>query len=148
LPAWEVWGMGMENPIWNRKSPNPWSKMDAMPRMSCSKDVVLGESHTTLLTTKGEFLTTGASSYAGLGNGGTPVDQLCFEPVERRLKFSWYSQSTRGASTETQVNLRHRGLKKHSCCTTEHLPSDLVGSQCQISTYSFVWKVGRTLRGP
>jgi alpha-tubulin suppressor-like RCC1 family protein len=47
-----------------------------------AKDVVLGESHMTVLTTEGEILTTGASSYGRLGNGETSVDSLYLEPVE------------------------------------------------------------------
>lgn len=46
------------------------------------KDVVLGESQTTVLTTEGEVLTTGASSYGRLGNGETSVDQLYLDSVE------------------------------------------------------------------
>jgi alpha-tubulin suppressor-like RCC1 family protein len=46
------------------------------------QDVVLSESHMTVLTTEGEVLTTGASSYGRLGNGETSVDQLYLEPVE------------------------------------------------------------------
>jgi alpha-tubulin suppressor-like RCC1 family protein len=49
----------------------------------CSvQDVVLGESHTTVLTTEGEVLTTGASSYGRLGNGETSEDSLYFDAVE------------------------------------------------------------------
>lgn len=47
-----------------------------------AKDVTMGESHMTVLTTEGEVLTTGASSYGRLGNGETGVDQLFLEPVE------------------------------------------------------------------
>jgi alpha-tubulin suppressor-like RCC1 family protein len=47
-----------------------------------AQDVVLGESHMTVLTTEGEILTTGASSYGRLGNGETSVDSLYLEPVE------------------------------------------------------------------
>ena len=47
-----------------------------------AKDVVLGESHMTVLTTEGEVLTTGASSYGRLGNGESGTDQLYLEPVE------------------------------------------------------------------
>jgi alpha-tubulin suppressor-like RCC1 family protein len=46
------------------------------------QDAVLGESHMTVLTTQGEVLTTGASSYGRLGNGETSVDSLYLEPVE------------------------------------------------------------------
>ena len=46
------------------------------------EDAVLGESHMTVLTTEGEVLTTGASSYGRLGNGETSVDSLYLEPVE------------------------------------------------------------------
>jgi alpha-tubulin suppressor-like RCC1 family protein len=49
----------------------------------CSvQDVVLGESHTTVLTTEGEVLTTGAGSYGRLGNGETSEDSLYFDAVE------------------------------------------------------------------
>ena len=51
-----------------------------------AKDVVMGESHMTVLTREGEVLTTGASSYGRLGNGETSVDQLFLEPVEILLK--------------------------------------------------------------
>eukprot|EP00980_Cylindrotheca_fusiformis_P025862 scaffold14741_cov135-Cylindrotheca_fusiformis.AAC.12 len=47
-----------------------------------AKDVAIGESHMTVLTTEGEILTTGASSYGRLGNGETSVDSLYLEPVE------------------------------------------------------------------
>lgn len=47
-----------------------------------AQDVACGESHTTVLTTEGEIVTTGASSYGRLGNGETSIDQLYFEPVE------------------------------------------------------------------
>jgi alpha-tubulin suppressor-like RCC1 family protein len=47
-----------------------------------AQDVVMGESHMTVLTTEGEVLTTGASSYGRLGNGETSVDSLYLEPVE------------------------------------------------------------------
>lgn len=47
-----------------------------------AKDVALGESHMTVLTTEGEILTTGSSSYGRLGNGETSVDSLYLEPVE------------------------------------------------------------------
>ena len=47
-----------------------------------AQDVVLGESHMTVLTTEGEVLTTGASSYGRLGNGESGTDQLYLEPVE------------------------------------------------------------------
>jgi alpha-tubulin suppressor-like RCC1 family protein len=43
---------------------------------------VLGESHTTVLTTEGEVLTTGAGSYGRLGNGETSEDSLYFDAVE------------------------------------------------------------------
>jgi alpha-tubulin suppressor-like RCC1 family protein len=49
----------------------------------CSvQDVVLGEAHTTVLTTEGEVLTTGAGSYGRLGNGETSEDSLYFDAVE------------------------------------------------------------------
>ena len=47
-----------------------------------AKSVVIGEAHTTVLTTEGEVLTTGASAYGVLGNGETSVDQLYLEPAE------------------------------------------------------------------
>lgn len=47
-----------------------------------AKDVAMGESHMTVLTTEGEVLTTGSSSYGRLGNGETSVDSLYLEPVE------------------------------------------------------------------
>lgn len=47
-----------------------------------AKDVALGESSTTVLTTEGEVLTTGASSYGRLGNGETTEDQLYLDTVE------------------------------------------------------------------
>ena len=46
------------------------------------EDVTLGESHTTVLTTEGEVLTTGASNYGRLGNGETSEDTLYFDVVE------------------------------------------------------------------
>ena len=46
-----------------------------------TKAVEVGESHTTVLTTEGEVLTTGAGSYGRLGNFDT-VDQLYLEPIE------------------------------------------------------------------
>jgi len=46
------------------------------------EDVALGESHTTVLTTEGEVLTTGASNYGRLGNGETSEDTLYFDTVE------------------------------------------------------------------
>lgn len=46
------------------------------------EDVTLGESHTTVLTTEGEVLTTGASNYGRLGNGETSEDTLYFDAVE------------------------------------------------------------------
>ena len=46
------------------------------------EDVALGESHTTVLTTEGEVLTTGASNYGRLGNGETSEDTLYFDAVE------------------------------------------------------------------
>jgi len=46
------------------------------------EDVTLGESHTTVLTTEGEVLTTGASNYGRLGNGETSEDILYFDAVE------------------------------------------------------------------
>jgi len=45
------------------------------------KQVQVGESHTTVLTTEGEVLTTGSGSYGRLGNFDS-VDQLYLEPVE------------------------------------------------------------------
>lgn len=45
------------------------------------KQVQVGESHMTCLTTEGEVLTTGSGSYGRLGNFDT-IDQLYFEPVE------------------------------------------------------------------
>ena len=47
-----------------------------------AQDVTLGESHMTVLTTEGEVLTTGSSSYGRLGNGETSVDSLYLEPTE------------------------------------------------------------------
>jgi len=46
------------------------------------KDVTLGESHTTVLTSDGEVLTTGAANYGRLGNGETSEDTLYFDTVE------------------------------------------------------------------
>lgn len=46
-----------------------------------SKQVTVGESHTTVLTTEGEVLCTGGGSYGRLGNFETS-DQVFFEPVE------------------------------------------------------------------
>lgn len=46
------------------------------------QDVSLGESHTTVLTTEGEVLTTGAANYGRLGNGETSEDTLYFDAVE------------------------------------------------------------------
>ena len=46
------------------------------------KDVTLGESHTAILTTEGEVLTTGASNYGRLGNAETAEDSLYFDAVE------------------------------------------------------------------
>jgi alpha-tubulin suppressor-like RCC1 family protein len=46
-----------------------------------AKQVTVGESHLTVLTTEGEVLCTGAGSYGRLGNFDT-VDQLYLEPVE------------------------------------------------------------------
>jgi len=46
------------------------------------EDIALGESHTTVLTTEGEVLTTGASDYGRLGNGETSEDTLYFDAVE------------------------------------------------------------------
>jgi len=46
-----------------------------------AKQVQVGESHMTVLTTEGEVLSTGAGSYGRLGNFDT-VDQLYLEPVE------------------------------------------------------------------
>jgi alpha-tubulin suppressor-like RCC1 family protein len=49
----------------------------------CVQSVVLGDAHMTVLTTEGEVLSAGASSYGRLGNGETHgVDQLYLEPVE------------------------------------------------------------------
>ena len=45
-------------------------------------DIALGESHTTVLTTEGEVLTTGAANYGRLGNGETSEDNLHFDAVE------------------------------------------------------------------
>jgi len=45
-------------------------------------DVTLGESHTAVLTTEGEVLTTGASNYGRLGNAETSEDNLYFDAVE------------------------------------------------------------------
>ena len=45
-------------------------------------DVAVGESHTTVLTTEGEVLTTGAANYGRLGNGETSEDTLYFDEVE------------------------------------------------------------------
>eukprot|EP00535_Pseudo-nitzschia_heimii_P002359 CAMPEP_0197192270 /NCGR_PEP_ID=MMETSP1423-20130617/24796_1 /TAXON_ID=476441 /ORGANISM="Pseudo-nitzschia heimii, Strain UNC1101" /LENGTH=425 /DNA_ID=CAMNT_0042645121 /DNA_START=138 /DNA_END=1415 /DNA_ORIENTATION=+ len=45
-------------------------------------DVALGESHTTVLTSEGEVLTTGAANYGRLGNGETSEDTLYFDEVE------------------------------------------------------------------
>lgn len=46
------------------------------------QDVVLGESHSTILTTEGEVLTCGAANYGRLGNGETSEDTLYFDAVE------------------------------------------------------------------
>lgn len=46
------------------------------------EDVALGDSHTTVLTTDGEVLTTGAANYGRLGNGETSDDTLYFDAVE------------------------------------------------------------------
>lgn len=46
------------------------------------EDVALGESHTTVLTTDGDVLTTGAANYGRLGNGETSEDTLYFDAVE------------------------------------------------------------------
>jgi len=46
------------------------------------RDVALGESHSTVLTTEGEVLTTGAANYGRLGNGETYEDTLYFDSVE------------------------------------------------------------------
>lgn len=46
-----------------------------------AKQVQVGSSHTTVLTTEGEVLTTGGGSYGRLGNLATE-DQLCLDPVE------------------------------------------------------------------
>jgi alpha-tubulin suppressor-like RCC1 family protein len=49
----------------------------------CVQSVVMGDAHMTVLTTEGEVLSAGASSYGRLGNGETHgVDQLYLEPVE------------------------------------------------------------------
>lgn len=57
--------------------------VDSLIEDGCSvQDVTLGESHMTVLTTEGEVLTTGASSYGRLGNGETSLDQLYLEPIE------------------------------------------------------------------
>lgn len=45
------------------------------------KDLQLGESHMTVLTTEGEVLTTGAGSYGRLGRFDA-MDQLYLEPVD------------------------------------------------------------------
>lgn len=47
-----------------------------------AEEVTLGESHTTVLTTEGEVLTTGAANYGRLGNGETSEDSLFFDAVE------------------------------------------------------------------
>ncbi|KAG7367372.1 regulator of chromosome condensation RCC1 repeat protein [Nitzschia inconspicua] len=58
-------------------------RVESLVEDGCSvQDVVLGESHTTVLTTEGEVLTTGASSYGRLGNGETSEDSLYFDSVE------------------------------------------------------------------
>jgi alpha-tubulin suppressor-like RCC1 family protein len=58
-------------------------RVESMVEDGCyAQDVVCGESHLTVLTTEGELLTTGASSYGRLGNGETSVDTLYLEPVE------------------------------------------------------------------
>ena len=46
------------------------------------QDIVLGEAHSTVLTTEGEVLTTGAANYGRLGNGETSEDTLYFDGVE------------------------------------------------------------------
>jgi len=46
-----------------------------------TKQVSVGESHTTVLTTEGEILCTGGGSYGRLGNFET-TDQMFLEPVE------------------------------------------------------------------
>jgi alpha-tubulin suppressor-like RCC1 family protein len=57
--------------------------VESLVEDGCSvQDVVLGESHTTVLTTEGEVLTTGAGSYGRLGNGETSEDSLYFDTVE------------------------------------------------------------------
>jgi hypothetical protein len=57
--------------------------VESLVEDGCSvRDVVLGESQTTVLTTEGEVLTTGSSSYGRLGNGETSEDQLYLDSVE------------------------------------------------------------------
>jgi alpha-tubulin suppressor-like RCC1 family protein len=57
--------------------------VESLVEDGCSvQHVVLGESHTTVLTTEGEVLTTGAGSYGRLGNGETSEDSLYFDSVE------------------------------------------------------------------
>ncbi|KAL3909719.1 MAG: hypothetical protein SGILL_007976 [Bacillariaceae sp.] len=57
--------------------------VESLVEDGCSvTDVVLGESHTTVLTTEGEVLSTGAGSYGRLGNGETSEDSLYFDAVE------------------------------------------------------------------
>lgn len=58
-------------------------RVESLVEDGCSvQDVVLGESHTTVLTMEGEILTTGAASYGRLGNGETSEDSLYFDAVE------------------------------------------------------------------
>ena len=60
--------------------------VDSVVEDGCyAKQVAVGESHTTVLTTEGEVLTTGAGSYGRLGNFDT-IDQLYLEPVELLTK--------------------------------------------------------------
>lgn len=58
------------------------SRVDSLVEDGCLvRDVQVGESHTTVLTTEGEVLTAGAGNYGRLGNYET-IDQLFLEPVE------------------------------------------------------------------
>jgi len=57
-------------------------RVDSLVEDGCyAKQVCIGESHMTVLTTEGEVLTCGTGSYGRLGNFET-VDQLYLEPVE------------------------------------------------------------------
>jgi alpha-tubulin suppressor-like RCC1 family protein len=57
--------------------------VESLVEDGCSvADVVLGEAHTTVLTTEGEVLTCGVGSYGRLGNGETSEDSLYFDSVE------------------------------------------------------------------